>query len=169
MRAARSGREVAREERAPIRARPRESGQALAEMALAVPILLLLVFGMIEFGSAWRSYQVITNAAREGARRAVMPPDGGLVDPGEGAVLEIVEDVMTSGGLEFDASYVSFSCDDSAGLCEGSRGASEEVRIEYPHEFVLVGPLMDLACGGCGADDPGTIILSTSSVMRSEG
>ena len=48
------------------------SGQALAEMALILPILLLLVFGLIEFGTAWRDYQVITNAAREGARWSVV-------------------------------------------------------------------------------------------------
>jgi len=145
-----------------------ETGQALAEMALAIPALLLLIFGMIEFGSAWRSYQVITNAAREGARRAVMPADDGTVDPSESAVLGIVSDVMTSGGLDFDPSYVSFSCDGAAGLCSGTRGTAEEVRIDYPYDFVLLGPLMELACGDC-ASGPGTITLSTSSVMRSEG
>lgn len=146
------------------------SGQALAEMALVVPALLLLIFGIVEIGSAWRSYQVITNAAREGARRAVMPPDPGLVDPTEPAVLAIVEDVMTSGGLDFDPSYVSFSCNGSAGLCEGVRGAAEEVRIDYPYEFVFLGPLADLACGaGCDGSGFGTITLTASSVMRSEG
>lgn len=139
-------------------------------MALVIPILLLLVFGIIEFASAWRSYQVITNAAREGARRAVMPADPGLVDPTAPAVLGIVQNVMTTGGLAFDPAYVSFSCEGAAGLCEGTRGTSEEVRIDYPYDFVLIGPLVNWACGGsCGAGGFGTITLSTSSVMRSEG
>lgn len=138
-------------------------------MALVIPALLLLIFGIIEFGSAWRSYQVITNAAREGARRAVMA-DAGLIDPSEPAVLDIVEDVMTSGGLDFSEDYVTFSCDGVEGsLCEGSRGAAEEVRIEYPYEFVFIGPLADLACVGCDGGGFGTITLSASSVMRSEG
>lgn len=151
--------------------RPREdSGQALAEMALVIPALLLLVFAIIEFGAAWRSYQVITNAAREGARRAVMA-NGGLVDSSEPAVLAIVQNVMTAGGLDFDASYVTFSCNGTPGsLCAGMRGAPEEVRIDYPYEFLFLGPLADLACLGCDAGDSfGTITLSTSSVMRSEG
>lgn len=150
--------------------RPRgDSGQALAEMALVIPALLLIVFGIIEFGTAWRNYQVITNAAREGARRAVMA-DGGLVDTSEAAVLAIVENVMTAGGLDFDPGQVTFSCDGAAGgLCDGMRGAPEEVRIDFPHEFVFLGPLADLACTGCDGSGFGTITLSTSSVMRSEG
>lgn len=150
------------------RAQREESGQALAEMALVTPILLVLVFGIVEFGAAWRSYQVITNAAREGARRAVMAE--GLVDTSEAAVLGIVEDVMTSGGLDYDPGQVTFSCNGGAGsLCgPGARGAAEEVAIDYPYEFVFIGPLLDLACVGC-ADGFGTITLSTSSVMRSEG
>lgn len=141
-------------------------------MALVIPALLLLVFGIIEFGAAWRSYQVITNAAREGARRAVMPLDGGLVDPSEAAVRGIVENVMTSGGLVYDPSYVSFTCDGAAGLCpltSTSRGMAEEVRIDYPHTFIVIGPLVDLACGGGCGGGFGTISLTTSSVMRSEG
>lgn len=147
-----------------------DSGQALAEMALVIPALLLIVFGIIEFGAAWRSYQVITNAAREGSRRAVMA-NGGVVDSSEGAVMGIVENVMTTGGLDYDASYVTLSCNGTTGsLCDGMRGAPEEVRIDYPHEFVFLGPLANLACGGCGADGSfGTITLSSSSVMRSEG
>ena len=147
----------------------RDAGQALAEAALALPVLLLLVFGIIEFGSAWRSYQVITNAAREGARRAVMPQGAGLVNTSESAVLAIVEDVMTPGGLSFEASYVSFSCGGTSGLCSGSssRGTPEEVRIEYPYEFAVLGPLMELVSGS--GDGPGTVTLTTSSVMRSEG
>lgn len=140
----------------------RESGQALAEMALVIPAMLLLIFGIIEFGTAWRNYQVITNAAREGARRAVMA-DGGIVDTSESAVLGIIENVMTSGGLDYDPNYVTFSCDGADGsLCSGVRGIPEEVRIEYPYEFAILGPLANLV-------NAGDITLSTSSVMRSEG
>jgi hypothetical protein len=143
------------------------SGQALAEMALILPILLLLVFGLIEFGTAWRDYQVITNAAREGARRAVMA-NAGLVDSSEAAVLQIINDVMTAGGLDFDSASVTFSCDGAAGsLCTGMRGAPEEVQIDYPHEFMFLGPLVDVLCVDC--NDAGAITLSTSAVMRSEG
>ena len=43
-------------------------GQALVELALILPILLMLLLGIFEFGRAWNTKQVITDAAREGAR-----------------------------------------------------------------------------------------------------
>lgn len=49
-----------------------ESGQALVEFALILPVILLLVVGMLEFARAWNLHQVMTDAAREGARRAVI-------------------------------------------------------------------------------------------------
>ena len=49
-----------------------ERGQALVEFALILPAILLLVVGMLEFARAWNLHQVMTDAAREGARRAVL-------------------------------------------------------------------------------------------------
>ena len=45
-----------------------ESGAELIETALTLPLLLLVVVGIIEFGFVFQKYEVITNAAREGAR-----------------------------------------------------------------------------------------------------
>ena len=50
----------------------RQRGQALVEFALILPVILLLVVGMLEFARAWNLHQVMTDAAREGARRAVL-------------------------------------------------------------------------------------------------
>jgi Flp pilus assembly protein TadG len=50
----------------------RRRGQALVEFALILPVILLLVVGMLEFARAWNLHQVMTDAAREGARRAVL-------------------------------------------------------------------------------------------------
>jgi hypothetical protein len=49
---------------------PTQSGQALIETALALPVLLLILFGVIEFGIALARFQVVTNASREGVRAA---------------------------------------------------------------------------------------------------
>ena len=53
-----------------------ESGQALVEFALILPVILLLLIGMLEFARAWNLHQVMTDAAREGARRAVLADVG---------------------------------------------------------------------------------------------
>ena len=49
-----------------------ESGQALIEFALVLPILLLLVFGIVDFGLAFNSWGTSQNAAREAARAAAV-------------------------------------------------------------------------------------------------
>jgi hypothetical protein len=147
----------------------RNNGQALAELAIAIPVLLLLLFGIIEFGNAWRTYQVVTNAAREGARRAVMA-NAGVVDSTEAGVRAVIDTVLTAGGLDAASAAVAYGCDGTAGaLCTGMRGAPEEVRIDYPHQFLFIAPIVDVFCVDCGDGGFGTITLSASSVMRSEG
>ena len=53
-----------------------ERGAALVEMALVLPIVILLFLGIIDFGRALFLYNNLTNAAREGARfgAASFPP-----------------------------------------------------------------------------------------------
>ncbi len=47
---------------------PRDRGAALTEMALLLPILLMLVLGVFELGAAFKSYLTTSNAVREGTR-----------------------------------------------------------------------------------------------------
>ncbi len=51
---------------------PRRCGAVTVELALVLPIFLMLVFGIIEFGRGFMVGQLVTNAAREGARRAIV-------------------------------------------------------------------------------------------------
>jgi len=53
----------------------REKGQNLVEFALILPVFLLLVVGMAEFGRGWMTRNILTGAAREGARMAAVEPD----------------------------------------------------------------------------------------------
>ena len=45
----------------------------MVETAIAIPILLVLMVGIFEVGRAYETWQVLTNAAREGARMSVTP------------------------------------------------------------------------------------------------
>jgi len=45
-----------------------KKGQSLVEFALVVPVLLLLVIGIFEFGRAWMTKNILTGAAREAVR-----------------------------------------------------------------------------------------------------
>jgi Flp pilus assembly protein TadG len=49
------------------------TGAALIEFALTLPLLLLILVGIFDFGFLFQKYQVVTNAAREGARMMILP------------------------------------------------------------------------------------------------
>jgi Flp pilus assembly protein TadG len=53
-----------------------ERGVAAAEFALLLPVLLMILFGIIEFGMIMYGREVVTNATREGARAGIVqgPP-----------------------------------------------------------------------------------------------
>lgn len=52
-----------------------QRGQGLAEFAIAIPIFLLILFGIFDVGRAVYAYNSVTNAAREGARLAIVNQD----------------------------------------------------------------------------------------------
>ena len=63
-----------------IARRPRSRGQALVEFALVFPIALLILFGIFDVGRLVFMYTGLTNAAREGARLAIVNQDVGSVE-----------------------------------------------------------------------------------------
>ncbi len=58
-----------------------EKGASAVEFALILPILIMLVFGIFQFGIAYNNYITITHAAREGARRAAVDLDISNLSP----------------------------------------------------------------------------------------
>jgi Flp pilus assembly protein TadG len=75
-------------------------GAAAVEFAIVAPVFVLMVFGMIEFGRAIMVQQVITNAAREGARYAVL--DGST----SSSAKTVVNNYLSSGGVAANAATV---------------------------------------------------------------
>ena len=130
-----------------------ERGQFMVEFALLLPVFLMLLFGIVEFGAAWRTSQVLTNSAREGARVAI------LASSTADSVRNIVRSRLTAGGLNPDDSSITLN------LCSGSgcTGQSDEVEVSYPHRFVVLGPLV-----GLWGEGGGVITLRSRSVMRNE-
>lgn len=55
-----------------------EKGSNAVEFALLLPLLVMLIFGIFEFGLAYNNYLAITHAAREGAREASVNLDEGI-------------------------------------------------------------------------------------------
>lgn len=145
------------------RARRRDSGQALAEIAIALPILLLMMVGIFEFARAYQIQQVVVNAAREGAREVVLPPNGS----GGGTVARaqvVVNNYLASGNVNGATVTVTNT---GPGLdSEGGTGDAMRVFVTVPYSFSLIGPMIRLATGSNGG--PGDINLSSQATMRHE-
>ena len=133
-----------------------DSGQALIEVAIALPILLALLVGIFEFARAYNVQQVITNAAREGARQGVVV---------QVSLVEIQDSAVARASARLsDANISGYTIDF---VCPGTcpNGAALAVTITVPYTFVFIGPVLSLFSSGV---DPGTINLSSTSTMRRE-
>jgi Flp pilus assembly protein TadG len=137
-------------------ARKRDSGQNLVEFALVAVLLLALVLGIVEFGRVWMTFQVVTNAAREGARLAALPT--GFTNAG--AVTAKVNDYLTSAGLDTGVAGVT-----AAGV-DGATGTNATVTVTYNVEMLFLGPIVGLL--DSSSSIPGSFTLTGTSTMRNE-
>lgn len=68
-----------------------ERGAAIVEMAIVLPLLLLLVFGIVEFGRAYMTDISVTHAAREGSRAYAITRGSADAATAESAAIEAAE------------------------------------------------------------------------------
>jgi hypothetical protein len=129
-----------------------DRGQALVEFALVAPILILLVLGMVDFARAWNAYQVITDAAREAARIAVIDNPATM----EADVSTAITDALGRSGLNADQATITVT-----GFRSG-RGTPATVRVEYDYRLGWIGKLLAFAAG----DE--LVTLRSEIVMRNE-
>ena len=134
-----------------------DAGAELIELALVFPILLLLVAGIVDFGFLFQRYEVVTNAAREGARVAVLPSYTA------GDIQQRETDYLNSGGMTATIAPPSVTyCTET--LPSGATVPVVTVAVQYPSEFAFIGPIA-MMVGGSGW---GTTTLTASSTMRIE-
>ena len=137
-----------------------EKGQALLETALTLPLLLAVAVGIFEFGRAYQTWQVLTNAAREGARVAVVT--GGGVD----AAKTRATDYMKLGQLpKADVATVAVTAENVA-VGAGATAAASRVTVTYPFEFIALQPVVQLLVRGSTVGAP--LTMTASAVMRNE-
>jgi Flp pilus assembly protein TadG len=135
-----------------------EKGAALLEAAITVPIILLISVGIFEFGKAYQTWQVLTNASREGARFAVIE---GVSDAD---VRKRVGDYLKAGGLKAVADD-AIAVNRNVALTAASTGS--QIQINYPFEFMVLNPVVRLiAPTDTKTGAPITMVAAT--VMRNE-
>jgi len=140
-------------------------GQSLVEFSLVLPVLLIMVFGIIDFGMGLRSYISLTNATREGARfAAVGNPAGAYPDDCDGSTSTsaVGRVCVAMEGLDLgDVQTVSVTYPNGQ-----SPGSDVLVTAEYTYNFIT--PLGDLMGFFSGGVFPNTLDLQTSTDMRLE-
>jgi Flp pilus assembly protein TadG len=135
-------------------------GAALIEVALTLPLLLLVSVGIFEFGRAYQTWQVLTNAAREGARMAVLP------DSTDDAVEDRARSYMESGQLPgYDDADIEITHDNDIDT-GGTAATASQVTISYPFSFIVLQPVASLVVPGTSLGSP--IIMAASAMMRNE-
>jgi Flp pilus assembly protein TadG len=138
------------------RRREGRRGQALVEFALVAPLLLLLTLALLDFARAWNVYQVITDAAREGARTAVVANESAPAT--EESIKSVVGAAMARASLDASEPTTVITI---TGLGTGV-GNPTTVRIEHQYRLGWIGALMALAQGS------EQLTLTTEIVMRNE-
>jgi Flp pilus assembly protein TadG len=123
-------------------------------------MMLLIAAGIFEFGRAYQTWQIITNAAREGARIAVLP---GTTDS---MVTTRVKTYMSDGLLsDSAAATVAIQRDATISMGAGTATASR-ITISYPFTFVVLQPISKLINPSSTLGAP--LTMSVSALMRNE-
>lgn len=151
-----------------IRARRKngEKGQALVEFTLLVPIFLLLLFAIVDFGMGFHAWITVTNSAREGARLgAVHAPLNVASSPcfGKATLNVCIEDrVRTTADLKDQATKMTVTITNA----QGQSGQSVVVKVNYDYD--LITPLAGIVQFVSGTTFGSTLNLSSTADMRLE-
>jgi Flp pilus assembly protein TadG len=140
----------------------RDDGQALVELALVTPILVLLLMAIFQFAFVLESQMGLTNAVREAARRAAADPS-----PTEGAVQTQLDALLAANVQGFESGRVAAESVTISDYClagENNNRVLVSVTYRHPVFFPLLAYATDLVDGV--HDDNWT--LTASAQMRLE-
>lgn len=126
-----------------------DDGAAAVEFALVLPFLLLLVFGMVDFGRAYNAKVTLTHAAREGVR-----------------VWALTKDTARAEQAARDAAVGLSHLTITTAPCETGKAT----KLSITHDFSYITPLdglMSLFPGGTTMSNP--VRMNSNGVMRCAG
>src|ERR1051325_6837570 len=118
-------------------------GAAIVETALIMPMVLLVSVGIFEFGRAFQTWEVLTNAAREAARVAVLP--GSTLATVQARALSYMNAERLS-----NAASATITVDNAVPISLGTGGATtgSQVTVAYPFQFMVLQPVAQLVVQG---------------------
>jgi Flp pilus assembly protein TadG len=135
-------------------------GQALAEFALILPVVFLLIAGIIEFGRGWNIKQAVTDAAREGARWTVIMDASTTTN-----ITDRVKQRLTLANIPTTDPPTTISITPAASFkCPGGVGSGAEMTVLVTTRYRLgwIGALLSWVGGS------NTITIASQATMRNE-
>jgi hypothetical protein len=152
-----------------------QKGAALVEFAIVLPMLMLIIFGIIEFSLLLYDKAVITNASREAARAGIVytmlrpdPNDSTTYTDRVNTNTEDIEKVGTDYCQDYLITFAggdgSLSVDLLSSPCEK---ADDDliINVSYNYNFLI---FPDILAGFFGGSGDGDITLTAQTVMRCE-
>ena len=130
------------------------SGQAMVEGALVLLLLFVFLFAVFEVGRLIQVQQALTDAAREGARRSIVPLTKTSILPTPADVTSVVEAYLEAASL--DKNLATITVDQSV-ILGGSTTQYSRVTVTYPYQVMTISMFGML-----------NMNLTGSSLMRNE-
>jgi hypothetical protein len=134
------------------------------EFSLVLPIFLLVLFAIIDFGMTFHAWITVTNSAREGGRLGSVHPSLESADSpcfGQGSLDQCIETRVrdTAGELGDDLAVTITNADGLPG---------ESVVVDVSYEYSLITPLSDVLAMISGGGIGESFTLSSTAEMRLE-
>ncbi len=114
-----------------------ESGVAAIEFALVSPILIFLLFAIIEFSIVLYDKAIITNASREAARSATVFNG----DPSDAAVNAVVDSYLSN-------HLISLGSNNTHSVVVSQTGGDLTVSVNYTYDFLVLPDFTSLNLSG---------------------
>jgi hypothetical protein len=156
----------------------KKRGQALAEMAVMVPFLVIAMMGFLDLGRALYYQIALTNAVREAARYGTQPaylginvscstgpvPGTNCPVPADSTICTYVANELNNTGFTVPCSDVVVNPDQSARV-QGVTGASgayrDYLRVTGSYKFTFITPIIGALFGG-------SITVRSAATMRAQ-
>lgn len=144
-----------------------QNGASAVEFAIVLPLLMTILFGIIEFSILLYNKQVITNASREGARAGIVSAPVALSDP---EITGIINNYISGKLITFGSSVASPPDIDRVDV-DGNGNVSDFgdnliVTVDYDYTFLFIPKLVTNLTGLTAG---GVKTITAVTVMRMEG
>jgi Flp pilus assembly protein TadG len=149
-----------------------DRGATIVEFSIVLPLLLLLIFGIIDFGLLLYNKQILTNACREGARAGVQQaaPPGVTQSPNRydiGQIQTVVINYCSANLVTFGSQTLTFPNVVDSGYVRRCLSSSEKLQVKtsYEYQFLVLPNIITGLFNGSMND---TITLTSDTIMTCE-